>query len=226
MSRQQFPGPVQAILFDLDGTLIDSAPDLAAAAERMRARRGWQPLPLAQYRPHASSGARGMLRIGFGADPDQELYESLRQEFLAEYATGLLNLTAPFDGVELLLDVLTRAGCPWGIVTNKAERFTQPMVAGLPLLGRAGTVICGDTTPYAKPHPEPLLEAARRLGVDPAACIYVGDDERDIVAGRAAGMFTVAACYGYLGSAGTAEHWQADAAIEFPGQLLNLLDLP
>ena len=226
MSRLPFPGQVQALLFDLDGTLIDSAPDLAAAAERMRARRGMSPLPLAQYRPHASSGARGMLRIGFGADPSDALYENLRQEFLAEYESGLLNLTAPFEGVTSLLDVLTQVGCPWGIVTNKAQRFTQPMVAGLPLLGRAGAVVCGDTTPYAKPHPEPLLEAARRLGVDPGACIYVGDDERDILAGRAAGMFTVAACYGYLGAAGTAEHWQADAAIEFPGQLLKLLDLP
>ena len=167
-----------------------------------------------------------MLRIGFGADPSDALYENLRQEFLAEYESGLLNLTAPFEGVTSLLDVLTQVGCPWGIVTNKAERFTQPMVAGLPLLGRAGAVVCGDTTPYAKPHPEPLLEAARRLGVDPGACIYVGDDERDILAGRAAGMFTVAASYGYLGAAGTAEHWQADAAIEFPGQLLKLLDLP
>jgi len=217
---------VQAVLFDLDGTLIDSAPDLGAAADKMRARRGMSPLPLAQYRPHASSGARGMLRIGFGADPSDAMYESLRQEFLAEYESGLLNLTAPFEGVTSLLDVLTQVGCPWGIVTNKAGRFTQPMVAGLPLLGRAGAVVCGDTTPYAKPHPEPLLEAARRLGVDPCACIYVGDDERDILAGRAAGMFTVAACYGYLGAAGTTEHWQADAAIEFPGQLLKLLDLP
>lgn len=217
---------VRAVLFDLDGTLVDSAPDLAAAADRMRARRGLPALALAQYRPHASSGARGMLRIGFGADPDHALYESLRQEFLAEYAAGLLNLTVPFDGVVPLLDVLAQAGCPWGIVTNKAERFTQPMVAGLPMLGQAAAVVCGDTTPYAKPHPEPLLEAARRLGVDPGACIYVGDDERDIVAGRAAGMFTVAACYGYLGTAGTADHWQADAAIEFPGQLLKLLDLP
>lgn len=217
---------VQAVLFDLDGTLVDSAPDLASAAERMRARRGLPALPLAQYRPHASSGARGMLRIGFGADPDSELYESLRQEFLSEYAAGLMDLTTPFDGVAEMLGVLDRAGCPWGIVTNKAERFTQPMVAGLSLLGRAAAVISGDTTPHAKPHPAPLLEAARRLGVDPGACIYVGDDERDIVAGRAAGMFTVAACYGYMGSAGSADHWRADARIEFPEQLLKLLNLP
>lgn len=167
-----------------------------------------------------------MLRIGFGVDPEHDQYESLRQEFLAEYAADLLSLTAPFAGVEQLLDDLAQAGCPWGIVTNKAQRFTHPLLAGLPLLGRAGAVVCGDTTPFAKPHPEPLMEAARRLGVDPGGCIYVGDDERDILAGRAAGMFTVAACYGYLGTAGTAEHWQADATIEFPGQLLNLLDLP
>lgn len=226
MSRLQIPRSVVAVLFDLDGTLVDSAPDLAAAAERMRARRSLPALPLAQYRPHASSGARGMLRIGFGADPEHTQYESLRQEFLAEYASGLMDLTTPFDGVAEMLDVLDRAGRPWGIVTNKAERFTQPMVAGLPLLRRATAVVCGDTTPHAKPHPAPLLEAARRLGVDPGACLYVGDDERDIVAGRAAGMFTVAACYGYMGSTGSADHWQADACIDFPGQLLKLLELP
>ncbi|MFP5467511.1 MAG: phosphoglycolate phosphatase [Gammaproteobacteria bacterium] len=226
MSPWRIPRPVVAVLFDLDGTLIDSAPDLASAAERMRARRGLPALPLAQYRPHASSGARGMLRIGFGADPGHVQYESLRQEFLDEYAAGLMERTAPFDGVAQMLDVLERAGCPWGIVTNKAERFTLPMVAGLPLLGRAAAVISGDTTPHAKPHPAPLLEAARRLGVDPGDCLYVGDDERDIVAGRAAGMFTVAACYGYMGSTGSADHWQADACIEFPEQLLKLLELP
>lgn len=217
---------VQAVLFDLDGTLVDSAPDLAAAADRMRLRRGLPALPLTDYRPHASSGARGMLRVAFGAQPLQDEYDDLRVEFLAEYAGALLDQTAPFDGVHQLLDTLTRAGKPWGIVTNKAERFTRPLVAGMPLLEAAGVVICGDTTPHAKPHPEPLYEAARRLGVDPAHCVYVGDDERDVVAGRAAGMLTVAARYGYLGQATSVTDWAATACIDSPGELLKWLELP
>lgn len=217
---------VQAVLFDMDGTLVDSAPDLALAAQRMRAARGLEPLPLSAYRPHASSGARGMLRVAFGHSPADEVYEVLRQEFLHEYSRCLLENTACFDGVDQLVATLIEARLPWGIVTNKAQHLTRQVLAGLPLLAPAGAVVCGDTLPKAKPHPDPLLEAARRLGVDPDACLYVGDDERDIVAGRAAGMFTVAARYGYLGESGVTSHWDADAEIDFPTEVLKLLQLP
>ena len=217
---------VEAVLFDLDGTLVDSAPDLALAVERLRATRGLPPLPLADYRPHASSGARGMIRIGLGVGPDDEPYEGLKQAFLQEYAQCLLHSTACFDGVAQLLATIERSGLPWGIVTNKAQWLTERVLAGLPLLGSAAAVVCGDTLAKAKPHPDPLLEAARRLGVSPTACLYVGDDERDIVAGRAAGMFTVAAAYGYLGERGETGHWAADAQVNSPLEVLNLLQLP
>ena len=220
------PDPVQAVLFDLDGTLVDSAPDLALAVERMRAARGLPPIPLATYRPHASSGARGMLRTAFGIAPQDEAYEVFKQEFLAEYRQCLLHSTACFEGVEVLVSALERAGLPWGIVTNKAQELTERVLAGLPILAGAGAVICGDTLPQAKPHPAPLLEAARRLGIAPTECLYVGDDERDIVAGRAAGMYTVAARYGYLGESGETSHWAADAEVNSPQEVLNLLGLP
>ncbi len=217
---------VQAVLFDMDGTLVDSAPDLALAAERMRAARGLPPLGLSGYRPHASAGARGMLRIAFGVAPTDATYEGLKQEFLREYGQCLLHSTACFDGVDDLVQALSLASLPWGIVTNKAQGLTDRVLAGLPTLAPAGAVICGDTLPRAKPHPDPLLEAARRLRVAPGACLYVGDDERDIVAGRAAGMFTVAARYGYLGERGDTGHWAADAEVNSPLDVLKLLGLP
>jgi 2-phosphoglycolate phosphatase len=220
------PFAVQAVLFDLDGTLVDSAPDLALAVERMREGRQLPALPLALYRPHASSGARGMIQVGFGVTPADSTYGALREEFLAHYEQCLLHSTRCFDGVEELMKRLTRGLMPWGIVTNKVQRLTAPVLAGLPALDGAGVVVCGDTTPWPKPHPEPLRVAARSLGVRPENCIYVGDDERDIVAGREAGMFTVAATYGYLGVSGETGHWGADAEVLSPMQVLNLLQLP
>lgn len=217
---------VQAVLFDLDGTLVDSAPDLALAAERMRRARGLPALPTTAYRPHASAGARGMLNVALGVSPTHDGYEALKQEFLREYETCLLFHTTCFSGVAELLHGLAVAGLPWGIVTNKAQYLTQRVLAGLTTLSAAEAVICGDTLPKAKPHPDPLLEAASRLGVPPAACVYVGDDERDIVAGRAAGMFTVAAAYGYLGERGETAHWAADAQVNSPLEVLKLLRLP
>lgn len=224
MNRPVFA--VQAVLFDLDGTLVDSAPDLALAAERMRAARGLPPVPLAGYRPHASAGARGMLRIAFDLAPEDECYDAFKQEFLHEYTLCLLHSTACFEGVAELVSALEHVCLPWGIVTNKAQRLTEPVLAGLPTLAPARVVVCGDTLPRAKPHPDPLLEAARRLGVAPSACLYVGDDERDILAGRAAGMFTVAARYGYLGASGETRHWAADAEVNSPLEVLKLLQLP
>jgi len=219
---QQFVG-IQAVLFDLDGTLVDSAPDLAGAADAMRVQRGLASLDYAKYRPLCGSGARGMLQVAFGISPDHADYEALRDEFFANYQACMLDNTYAFDGVPILIAALQAQDLQWGVVTNKSERFALPLTAAMPLFGSAGAIVGGDTTPFSKPHPEPLLEAARRLGVAPELCLYVGDDERDIVAGKAAGMGTVAATYGYLGSASDVGAWQADAQINSPTELLQLL---
>jgi 2-phosphoglycolate phosphatase len=217
-------GEIQAVLFDLDGTLIDSAPDLGAAADRMRTSRGLSSLPLADYRPMAGAGARGMIGVAFGLVPEHPDFGALREEFFANYEACLNERTQVFDGVATLIGELDSRGLRWGVVTNKMARFTDPITRAMPLFATAATVISGDTTPHAKPHPAPLLEAARRLGVAPERCLYVGDDARDIVAGKAAGMITVAATYGYLGVEGDVQSWQPHAVIDFPDQLLNLLE--
>jgi phosphoglycolate phosphatase len=217
--------PARAVLFDLDGTLIDSAPDLAAAANALRAARGLGPLPYEALRPMVGAGARGMVGAAFGVAPGHEEFETLREEFLQRYQQGLLERTVVFGDMEPLLVALEAQGLPWGIVTNKASRFTDPVVCGLGLRHRAAVVISGDTTPHAKPHPEPLLEAARRLGLPAEACVYVGDDLRDMQAGRAAGMATLAAAWGYLGQGEAIEDWGADAILKSPRQLLNWLGL-
>lgn len=214
---------VQVVLFDLDGTLLDSAPDLSAAAERMRAQRGLPSLPLARYRPMVSSGARGMIRVAFGIGPEHADFEPMRLEFLSHYEQALLVHSVLFDGVGTMLQSLARQGLRWGVVTNKVERFTHPIVRQLPGFDAAGAVVCGDTTAHPKPHPAPLLEAAKRMGVPPQACCYVGDDERDIQAGHAAGMTTVAVRYGYLGDAHASFPWGAHHAIDAPGDLLGVL---
>ena len=212
----------KAVLFDLDGTLADTAPDLGGAVNVLRQRRGLEPLPIDMLRPVASAGARGMLAVGLGKAPADADYESLRDEFLAEYEAGLDRATRLFDGVRALLDELSARQVPWGIVTNKAMRFTAPVVASLSL-DDAAVVIAGDTTPHPKPHPAPLLAACDRLGIAPAQAIYVGDDLRDVQAARAAGMPAVAAAYGYLGDGGDVAAWGADALIDAPADLLALL---
>ena len=217
---------IRAVLFDLDGTLIDSAPDLGAAADKMRTDRGLSSLPDAMYRPLAGAGARGMLKIAFDMQPEHPDYPAMREEFFVNYENAMTVRTYAFEGVALLLDTLAQHQLAWGIVTNKMARFTDPLVAAMPVLAAAQTVISGDTTPHAKPHPEPLFEAARRLGLPPEACLYVGDDERDIVAGREAGMTTVAATYGYMGEKVDHSHWGADLEIDTPLSLLGLLKMP
>jgi phosphoglycolate phosphatase len=167
-----------------------------------------------------------MLRVAFDLTPDHPTYPAMRDEFLSAYEQCMLTRTQAFHGVEALLQALSARCIGWGVVTNKAQRFALPIAQAMPVLAGAGAIVCGDTTPHAKPHPAPLLEAARRLALEPSACIYVGDDLRDIQAGKAAGMRTVAARYGYLGAAAVVDDWAADAVIDSPAEVLNLLELP
>lgn len=216
---------IEAVLFDLDGTLIDSAPDLGAAADKMRTDRGLPSYSLDVYRAMAGAGARGMLAQAFGMTPEHPDFPAMREEFFVNYERRMTVSTSVFEGVAEMLEALQLRQLRWGIVTNKSMRFTDPLTRSMPLLAGAEVVISGDTTPYAKPHPAPLLEAAKRLGVEPGRCIYVGDDERDIVAGHAAGMTTVAATYGYLGAQTDIMLWNAHTSINSPLELLQRITL-
>jgi phosphoglycolate phosphatase len=213
------------LLFDLDGTLVDSAPDLAGAANEMRAHRGLPPLPYPALRPGASSGARGMLALALQLTPSDAGYEPARAEFIARYRVRLLRESRPFDAVAPMLDALESAGIVWGIVTNKARGLAEPLAAAFGMWPRAAVLVAGDCTPHVKPHPAPLLEAARRIGVMPADCAYLGDDLRDVQAARAAGMAALAAAWGYLGHGAGPEHWHADAVFDSPTQVLQSLEL-
>lgn len=215
---------VRCVLFDLDGTLVDSAHDLGQAADRMRVDRGLPALSPAAYRASAGSGARGMLRVAFDLAPEDALYDAYRDEFLTRYEQQMLVHTRPFAGVERLVERLAELGVVWGVVTNKHRRFTDPLTAALPCFAGARAIVSGDTTAHMKPHPAPLIEAMRRIDVSPAHCVYVGDDERDMQAGRAAGVRTVAARYGYLGADARVDGWAADAAIDRPIELLKWLE--
>jgi 2-phosphoglycolate phosphatase len=216
---------VQAVLFDLDGTLIDSAPDLAGAANELRAAHGLPALPFELFRPMVGAGARGMLSVAFDLGPQHERFIELRDDFLRRYEQRMTHETRVFEAVLPVLEMLERRQRPWGIVTNKAARFTDPLVRSLGLQLRAAAVVAGDTTPHSKPHPAPLLEAARRVGLDPSQCMYVGDDVRDVQAGHAAGMTTVVAGWGYLGAGEPIEAWGAEYIVKTPAELLNLLGL-
>jgi phosphoglycolate phosphatase len=211
----------RAILFDLDGTLADTAPDLAAAVNLLRTVRGLEPTPYPVLRPTASAGARGMIGAAFGLKPGDDGFVELREGFFDNYQAAMAVHSTLFPGVPELLQGIVEAGMSWGIVTNKPARFTDPLVGQIGLHD-AGCVVSGDTTPHPKPHPEPLLEAARRLGVDPTHCWYVGDDQRDVEAGRAAGMPTVACAWGYCGTIDPAT-WGADYLLSSPAELLALL---
>jgi N-acetyl-D-muramate 6-phosphate phosphatase len=216
---------VDAVLFDLDGTLVDSAPDLAGAANELRQAHGLAAIAFDALRPMVGTGARGMLEAAFGVSPTDARFDALREDFLARYESRMLRETRVFSRMEPVLRVLERAALPWGIVTNKAARFSEPLVHGLGLMQRCAVLISGDTTAHAKPHPQPLLEAARRLGVVPQRCLYIGDDLRDVQAGRGAGMATLAAAWGYLGCGESIDAWNADAVLAYPEELLNWLGM-
>ena len=215
--------PYHGVFFDLDGTLADTAPDLVAAANQLLIARKRAALPYEVLRPRASAGARGLIAGAFGIEPGHPDFNHLRDEFFANYESALLVNSVLFDGIDELLNQLDQAKLPWGIVTNNHERFTHPLTELMGLRQRAASTVSGDTTPHAKPHPEPILHAAKLAQVDPTKGLYVGDDIRDIVAGKAAGMKTVAAAYGYCGCAEPPEAWGADFLVETPQELMEII---
>ncbi|MBK6957812.1 MAG: HAD-IA family hydrolase [Nitrosomonas sp.] len=214
---------IKAVLFDFDGTLADTAPDLGHALNRQRIARGLPALPIEQIRSQASAGSRGLLGLGFNIKPGDNDYESMRDEFLDFYTQRLCHDTCLFPGIDELLDHLETCSLPWGIVTNKPARFAHPLIELLGLAQRVACVICGDETTNTKPHPEPLLTASNKIAISPAHCIYLGDDIRDVQASLAAGMQPIVARYGYLGNDQPPETWGARYLIDHPKELLNYL---
>jgi 2-phosphoglycolate phosphatase len=211
------------ILFDLDGTLVDTAPDLGYALNLQRERYGLQALPLSEIRPFASHGSRGLLSVGFNLSPEDARFADMRQEYLGLYDQVFTRSPVLFKGIEAVLVEIESRKTPWGIVTNKPRRFSEPLIRALQLHGRVSCLVCGDDAPRAKPHPDTLLMACKMTGAVPSDCVYVGDAERDVQAGRAAGMKTVVALFGYIDVTDRPEEWGADAMITEPGELLGLL---
>jgi len=216
---------VDAILFDLDGTLLDTAPDMVGALNRLLGENGREPLELGAARAFVSHGAARLVRLGF-ADASAELFERLRQRFLAIYADHVADATRLFVGIEEVLVALEASGKPWGVVTNKPGWLTDPLMIEVNLHKRARAVVSGDTLPERKPHPLPLLHAAKTLGVDPRHCVYVGDAERDMQAAKAAGMYALVAGFGYLGDDDRADTWFSHGWLHTPLELIDWLDKP
>ena len=212
---------LEAVLFDLDGTLIDTAPDMAHTVNEMRRRRGLEPVPLEQVRPFVSHGARGMIVSAFRITVEDPQFQAMREEFLQIYAENICIDSRLFPGMEELLRHLEERDVAWGVVTNKFERLARPLMDALDLSDRAAVIVGGDTCPRPKPYPDPLLHAAAELSVAPARTLYVGDDKRDVDAARAAGMRVVVAGYGYLGDGDPPVLWGADAILDSPGAVLE-----
>lgn len=211
------------VLFDLDGTLVDTAQDLGRTLNEMRRRRGLAALPDEVLRPQASHGTRGLLKAGFGLGPEHPDFESLRREFLTLYALNLTVSSTPFPGMTEVLDALERRAIAWGVVTNKPARYSEPLLDHLGLRSRAACIVSGDTCPEPKPHPGPLMHACRTAGADPGDCLYVGDAQRDVQAATAAGMPSIVALYGYLSAEDRPREWGASGFIERPADLLDYL---
>ena len=216
---------VKAVLFDLDGTFADTAPDLAAALNHTRAMRDQPPLPLEALRPQASHGSRGLLKAGFGIEPDHPNYDMLRDIFLDYYARNICVHTRLFGDTAELLAALEQRGIKWGIVTNKPHRYTVPLMQALGYADRAACLVSGDSYAHAKPHPEPLLKACQLIGVAAAECIYVGDDLRDMQAANSAGMRGIIANYGYISHDASPENWKAHGSVNQPTELLGFIAL-
>jgi len=215
--------PLRAVLFDLDGTLIDTAPDMAAALNRLRREHGLEPLPYATLRPYVSRGSNGLLNVGFGKQPTDDERAKLVERFLEIYNANLCDESKPFDGITATLAWLEQRGVPWGIVTNKPNWLARPLLDGLGLLARTACLVGGDSLPERKPHPRPLLHAAELLGVNAADCVYVGDDLRDVEAARAAGMGSIVARWGYVPPDEDPATWGADGEVADPDALLAWL---
>lgn len=220
-ANARMPERIRAVLFDLDGTFADTAPDLAAALNFVLESQGQQPLPFDRIRPHVSHGARALIRLGFGLEPDDARFEPLRQTLLRYYADNLCRETRLFPGIERVIDRLDAAGIRWGIVTNKPARYTDPLMDQLGMAGRAACVISGDTLPFSKPHPQPILHGCELAGSAPAEAVYVGDAARDIEAGKRAGTLTLAALFGYIGDDDCPDDWGADGSVESPEGILE-----
>jgi 2-phosphoglycolate phosphatase len=212
---------IKAVLLDLDGTFADTAPDLAAALNHVRRLHDLPPLPLSVLRLQASHGAAGLIKLGFGITPDAPEFPALREAFLEHYAAHIRDLTTLFPGMEQLIETLEQRGLRWGIVTNKPQRFTQPLMQALGYASRAACLVSGDTCARAKPHPDPLFRACEIMGIAPADCIYLGDDLRDMQAANAARMCGIIARYGYVDDAADLSGWGACGAIDAPQALLQ-----
>ena len=213
-----------SVLFDLDGTLLDTAPDLAYALNRVRAEEGLDAMPYERIRPQVSNGARALVLLGFGGDERHPRFEARRQRLLAVYRDNLCRETRLFAGMELVLSAIERGGGRWGVVTNKPGWLTEPLLGALGLLERAVCVVSGDTVARRKPYPDPLLHAAQLAAAAPADCVYVGDARRDVEAARAAGMGMLAAAFGYVDAAEDPAHWGADAVVASPAELLEWIE--
>ncbi|WP_035060695.1 HAD family hydrolase [Andreprevotia chitinilytica] len=216
--------PIKAVLFDLDGTLADTAPDLGAALNKLLTEEGRPIQPYSAIRPIASHGARGLIGLGFGVTPQDAAFTGLRERFLAHYEAAPCDATKLFEGIAELIEAIAARGLAWGIVTNKPMKYTDLLLPQLPLPIPPGVVVSGDTVGVPKPDPKPMLHAASMLGIDPTHCVYVGDAERDIEAGRKVGMRTVLADYGYIAATDAPGEWGADLRISYPLELL--LHLP
>ncbi len=215
---------VKGVLFDLDGTFADTAPDLAAALNHVRATRSLPPLPLELLRPQASHGSAGLLKTGMNITPEHPEFEALRDIFLDHYTAHICANTRLFEGMPELISTLEQRGIVWGIVTNKPHRFTVPLMQGLGYAERVACLVSGDTCAYAKPHPDPMLKACELIALAPAQCLYIGDDRRDIQAANAVVMRGIIANYGYVSDDVSVENWQAYGSINQPMELLNYLD--
>ncbi len=214
---------IDAVLFDLDGTLVDTAPDLALALNLLRQEQGHAPLAYEAIRPVASHGANALVALGFGLNPDEAAFAPLRERYLRLYTDHICHHSTLFPGMAEVLDSLEQQGVPWGVVTNKPTRLTQPLMQALNLTQRCAIIVSGDTLSQSKPHPAPLQHACEQIGLETGHCLYVGDAERDITAGRAAGMPTLAALFGYIGPEDQPQQWGADGLINQPHEILEWL---
>ena len=215
---------LRAVLFDMDGTLLDSAPDFIAISQAMRAERGLPPIADKLIRDQVSGGARAMVGANFAMDPEADGFEALRLEFLDRYQAHCAVLTRPFDGMHELLDDIEQAKLIWGVATNKPVRYAEPIMQQLGLAQRSAVLVCPDHVSRSKPDPEMILLACAKMGVEPAATLFVGDDERDIEAGRAAGCKTAAVTYGYIHPQDNPRNWGADAVVDHPLELRSVLE--